>query len=193
MRRAQELRPCWEGRRPWQAQHTPSSPVSPGASPASPLAHRSANEPHGRPSQIRIKTQPFAVPHRPGQTVPPRTQRENLLTRLRTWQHKVGALEEVAERRAGVWRGGTPNGAQRAVGDGEVRGEVGGEVPEIGVQVDGGGGGREEGADGIGCCYGETRRRGGRRHGSLRGRMMLRPCLEQLSPPTLQFQAKISW
>lgn len=101
--------------------------------------------------------------------MPPRTQRENLLTRLRARQHEVGALQEVAERRAGVWRGGAPDGAQRAVGDGGVRGEVGGEVPEIGSQVDGGRGGLEEGADGIGCCDGEARRGGGRRHGWLQG------------------------
>ena len=125
--------------------------------------------------------------------MPPRTQRENLLTRLRARQHEVSALEEVAERRAGVWRGGAPDGAQSAVGDGGVRDEVGGDVPKIGSQVDGGGGGQEEGADGIGCCDGETRRGGGRRHGSLRCRMMLRTCLEQLSSPTLQLQAKISW
>ena len=61
--------------------------------------------------------------------MPPRTQRENLLTRLRATQHEVSALEEVAELRAGVWRVGAPDGAQSAVGDGGVRDEVGGEVP----------------------------------------------------------------
>lgn len=97
----------------------------------------------------------------------PQGLRENLLTRLRARQHEFGALEEAAERRAGFWRGGAPDGAQRAIGDGGVRGEVGGEVPEIGGEVDGRGGGREEGPDGIGCCDGEARRGTGRRHGLL--------------------------
>ena len=94
--------------------------------------------------------------------------RENLLARLGAGKHEVGAPEEAAEGRAGVWRGGAPDGAEGAVGDVGLRRERGRELPEVGVEVARGGGGGEEGADGIGCGDGEARRGGGRRHGCSR-------------------------
>lgn len=92
----------------------------------------------------------------------------NLLARFRAGKHEFGAPEEVPEGRAGVRRGGAPDGAEGAVADGGLRGERGRELSEVGVEFarcGGGGGGGEEGSDGIGGGDGEARRGSGRRHG----------------------------
>ena len=74
----------------------------------------------------------------------------HLLAGLGAGEHELGTLQKLSERRAAVGGVGAPDGADGAVGDCRLRGEGGGEVPEVGGEIGGGGGGGEEGADGIG-------------------------------------------
>lgn len=72
----------------------------------------------------------------------------------------MSALQELSERWAAAGAIGAPDGADGAVGDGRLRGEGGGQVPEVVGEIGGAGGGGEEGADGIGGGDDESRRSG---------------------------------
>ena len=84
----------------------------------------------------------------------------HLLAGLGTGQHELSALQELSERWAAAGAVGAPDGADGAVGDGPLRREGGGQIPEVVGEVGGAGGGGEERADGIGGGDNESRRSG---------------------------------